>query len=72
MIIGILYNLLFVAVYTRQIPRYPPRGGYSHTLIIRVCAAVKGMVFKPFCQEHVIDNTHFRSGTGCQIKASLE
>ena len=47
-------------------------GGYSHTLITRVCAAVQGMVFKPFCQEHGIDNTHFRSGTGCQIKASLE
>ena len=25
-------------------------GGYSHILAIRVCAAGKGMVFKPFTQ----------------------
>ena len=26
----------------------PGQGGYSHILAIRVCAAGKGMVFKPF------------------------
>ena len=41
-------------------------GGYSYTLTIGVCAAVRGMVFKPFCQEQGIEKMHFRSGTGCQ------
>ena len=49
-----------------------PRGGYSHILTIRVCAAVQGMVFKPFCREQGIENTYFRSGKGCQILARLE
>ena len=34
-----------------KMPRHvicPGRGGYSHILAIRVCAAGKGMVFKPF------------------------
>ena len=44
-----------------------PRG-YSHTLAIRVYAAVQGMVFKPFCQEQGTENTHFRSGTGLGVK----
>ena len=26
----------------------PRREGYSHILAIRICAAVEGMVFKPF------------------------
>ena len=42
-------------------------GGYSHILTIRVCATVHGMVFKPFCQEQGVENTDFRSATGCQI-----
>ena len=33
-----------------------PLGGYSHTLTIRVCAAVQGMVFKPFCQKQGIEH----------------
>ena len=37
-------------------------GGYSHILTIRVCAAVQGMVFQPFCQEQDIENTHFKPG----------
>ena len=28
------------------LPRWP--GGYSHIVVIRVCAAGKSMVFKPF------------------------
>ena len=41
--------------------------GYSHTLTIRVCAAVQGIVSKPFCQEQGTENMHFRLGTACQI-----
>ena len=50
----------------------PGGGGYSHILIIWVYATVQGIIFKPFCQEQGIENTLFRSGTGCQIEASLE
>ena len=39
-------------------------GRYSHILTIQVCAAIQGMLFKPFCQEQGIENKHFRSGTG--------
>ena len=42
-------------------------GVYTQIISIWVCAAVLGMVFKPFCQEQGIENTHFRPGTRCQI-----
>ena len=44
----------------------PKPGGYSHIFIIRVWAALEGIVFKPFCQEQGIENMHFKSGTGYQ------
>ena len=42
-------------------------GVYTQIISLWVCAAVLGMLFKPFCQEQGIENTHFRPGTRCQI-----
>ena len=41
-------ELLIMLMLKRLKPRTPQGGGYSHILAIRVCAAGKGMVFKPF------------------------
>ena len=40
---------------------------YGYVLLYRVWFSTE-----PFCQQQGIGNTHFSSGTGCQIKASLE
>ena len=43
-------------------------GGSSHTLNMRVCAAEQGMVFKHFCQEQAIENTHLGQEQGVEFK----
>ena len=39
---------LYLSIFKTSLNQFLFRGGYSHVLTIRVCAAVQGMVFKPF------------------------